>query len=208
MTTDVPEACSVAMKATFQGEEVVNVFNMFKRDLTPMTVANLTTIHTALKDTAANSLAWLKWASRLDTGYVCSEIYSRTHSTTAPVELHTSVNLVGTSGGNDLLPMTCFLVKFTTSLADRRARGRMYVSGLNVGMWNTTDTDYLDSTWQAGTETPLDAWVAAWKAHATFGLCVFSRKTQEEGGPTPYEEIQAAAIQSRLALQRRRSPGR
>lgn len=208
MTTPTPYICATSVKGIYQGEAFVNVFHFMRNDQADMTTTDLAAIHGILDDASTDNDALLHMYASLDSGLNISQLYSRTITPSAPVELASSVNLSGTSGGADILPMTALYVKWSTLIADRRHRGRSFFTGLNSGMWQTADTDYLDTTFAATFQTKVNEFVAAWDANATYDFIVYSRAEADDNVLFPYSPIAGGAVQSRLGLQRRRSPGR
>lgn len=203
-----PDIANVVASGIYNGEPFVNVFHFRKADGSDMTVGNLATLHGILDDAAADVDALAHMYQRFDSNLLVNKLYSKTYSEFAPVELSTAVSIAGTSVGSDAQPMLACMVKWSTLVADRRFRGRTYFSGINTGHWDTTDVDQLASSFVTDFQTKVNAFVTAWSTHATFEFGVFSRTSELEAPTSGWSEIQAGAVQSRIGIQKRRSPGR
>lgn len=203
-----PDIATVVATGTYNGEAFANVFHFRKADGTDMTVPNLAVLHSILDDAAADTDALAHLYQRFDTGLLVNRLYSKTYSEFNPVELSSAVAIAGTSAGSDAQPMLSCMVKWSTLVADRRFRGRTFFSGLNVGHWDATDVDQLASTFVSDFQTKVTAFASAWVGNGTFEFGVFSRTSELEVPTSGWSEIQAGAVQSRISIQKRRSPGR
>jgi hypothetical protein len=208
MTTSSPEICRTALSGLYNGEPFVNVVHFGRVDFADMTVADLSAIHSILDDAAADNDSWRHIINNVDADVNVNNIYSRTLDDVAPVELSSTVALPGGTSGQDAQPLLAILVKLTTGLANRTSRGRLYLTGVNTGMWATGDSDVLQAPTLSAIQTAMDEFLAAWKANATYQWVVYSRKLAGLNFVAPYREVDGAAVQPRFALQTRRSPRR
>lgn len=208
MTTSRPDVCQTALKGTYQGEEFVNVLHFFKVDGTDLTAADLTAIHGILDDAPADTDAWRHIWQDMDSNAVVTEIHSRTMSTTAPIEVISTVSLAGGSAGADALPMLAAMLKWTGPFATRRSRGRTYLTGLTTSHWDASDTDQLSAATLAALAGHAEAFQNAWQANATYGFCIWSRQDALENNPTPVYEVRGGSCAAQIAIQTRRSPNR
>jgi hypothetical protein len=100
------------------------------------------------------------------------------------------------------------MVKWSTTLATRRGRGRTYFCGLNAGHFDTTDKDSIASSVVTNMQTRATAWIGAWISDPTWAFVVYSYAGAAEDEVRPYSVVSGASAQTRVAIQKRRSPGR
>jgi len=208
MTTTTPHACSVAASGLYNGEPFVNVFHFFRLDEAPMTVSDLQAIAGILDDASTDNDALAHLYQRFDSNLLVNRLYLRTLSEAAPVEFSAAVSIAGTSAGSDAQPLLACLTKWSTDLAIRSARGRTYWSGINTSHWDSTDVDILASTFVSDFQTKVNDFVTAWHANATYRFGIYSRRIAELNQTPTIREVLAGSVQSRLSIQKRRSPGR
>lgn len=204
MTTDLPHIVRVTVEGTYNAEPWVNVYHFWFRAGTAPTTADLTALLGILDDASADNDSLLHFYNAMDSGVNINTLTATTLDLQTPLQVAATVNLNGTSVGNDLPPMLSVVVQWRTAIANRRSRGRTYLTGLNAGMILSTNADRVDTALTAALSTACNQFVAAWVANATWGLIVLSQTEREADIPAPYEEVLTAAINPLVCVQRRR----
>lgn len=203
--TDAPAVCSTTFSGTFNGEVVKNVLAFARADAASLSLSDLTAIHGILDDAATTDGSWTNIIENMDAGLNYNEIYSRTWSESAPIELRTTVNLNGTgTSEHDAPPMLSVLVKWTTLIATRKFRGRTYLPGMNTAMIDATDSDRLTSTNRTNIQTACNQFATYWSSHATYRFVVFSRKNADAVTLPYYSAVQAGSVWPLISTQKRR----
>lgn len=205
MATDLPQIVECSLRGSWQGERFVNVLH-FEHGGGAAILADLIALEALLAGAVGVNTSVLHYFTAMDTGAVIDTIYLKNLSNSAPIELQTTVSLAGSSGGTDMPAWIALAAKFTTILANRRGRGRIYLPGLNTGMVTAADPDHIDPTFAASVATKLNDFVAAWIANATWAFVVLSRKDRAANVATPYREVEAASVLARTSHQLRRRP--
>lgn len=204
MPTDLPHVARVAIEGTFNSERFVNVMHFLNLSLAPITDAELGVLLGILDDASTDNDALLHLYSIFDSGVLIDTITATTLSNDAPVQRAATVALAGTSGGNDMPPMLAATVKWSTSVANRRSRGRTFFCGLNVGMVQTANSDRLDTTWAASLAARATDWVNAWVASSTWAFIILSETERQADFAVPFEEVTSASVNPLVTVQRRR----
>lgn len=206
MTVDRSDILRISASGVFQAEPFVNVFH-FRLDAggawSDTTVNDILDV---LDDVAADDDAFAHMYTKMDAGLTVDTLEAVDLRAVDPVGVQRTVSIAGTSSGNDTPAMLSLVAKWETGFASRRRRGRTFFSGINVGMWNSSDPDRLDSTFAAGVLTNLTEFVDAWVANTDYSFVVFSRSAEEETPGTGDKTVLTAAVNPILGVQRRRRP--
>lgn len=204
MPTSLPEIARVEFSGTFDGEAFMNVMHFVKDPAAAFTEADLFGLLTLLAgaNTVQTSLAHIY--QTMDSELLINRIYGRTLSNTVPIESEVGATVVGTSVGANAPPMLAALIRWNTTIASRRSRGRTYLCGINVGMIAATDADRLVVTTQGSLTTRATAFAAAYVSNPTYSLVVLSNVERDADVPIPYKTVLSGVCQPRFAVQRRR----
>lgn len=207
MAVDQPAICQVAVNGTYQGETFVNVLHFARKDQADLNVGDLVSISNLLISTGADSRSLKKLYVPMDAGLVLSGIKAVSLSESAPLSVSTATAIAGTSVGNDYPAMTAVVAKWSTGYASKRAQGRTYIPGLNVGFVQTADPDRFDSAWVVSRAADYQAFAGGWTADATYDFIIYSRENAEEF-PAVFAgyPVLTAGCNPLVAIQRRRRP--
>lgn len=204
MPTSLPQICRVAMEGSFNSERFVNVIHFWQRSNTAWTPTGIGVLASILEGAAAVNNAWLHIHQTMDAGSVYDTFTYTTLDNVSPIQVSRAVNLAGTSAGSDMPPMLAAVIKWQTALASRRGRGRSYLSGLNSGFVNGTNSDRLATTVTGDLQTRVTEFVAAWAASSTIGFVILSETDRAANALTPYREVTAGSPNPLICVQRRR----
>lgn len=204
MATDLPNIARVAVEGTFNAERFVNVFHFANRDGTPWTVTDLTILIGNLAAAASFDYSLLNIYQFMDAGVLIDTITATTLDTTTPIQVSTTVALAGTSVGTDLPPLLAVVVKWGTSVATRRRRGRTFLCGVNSNFPAAANSDRIDSTVLGTISTAAGDFMTAWAADPNFAFVILSPTDRAADVAVPWEEVASASANPLLCVQRRR----
>lgn len=205
MPTDLPQVARVAIEGTFNAERFVNVMHFFTRDASSWTASDLTLLLGVLDDAAADDDSLANIYQFMDAGVAIDTLTATSLDNTTPVQVSSSVNIVGTSVGTDLPPMLAVVVKWGTAVANRKYRGRTFLCGVNSNFPAATNSDRVDTTVLGTIATAAGEFEAAWEANVDFGFCILSNTDRQNPAiPIPFQEVLTASANPLLCVQRRR----
>lgn len=204
MGTDLPQVARVAIEGTFDSERFVNVMHFFTRDSSAWSATDLGLLLGVLDDAATDDDSLLSIYEQLDTGLVIDTLTATSLDNTTPVQVSSTVSLAGTNSGNNVPPMLAAVLKWGTAVANRKYRGRNFLSGLNVNFISSSNADRLDTTRSAALAAAAAGFVTAWGANADFGFCVLSATDRAATVAIPYQEVISSSINPLICVQRRR----
>lgn len=204
MPTDLPNVARVSAEGTFDGERFVNVFHFRTLDDSPWSAVELQNLLDVLTaaSTEDDSLAHLYVV--MDSGLAVDTVTARTLDSTTPIEVSESVALAGGWTGANGPPMLALVVKWSSAVATRSARGRTYFCGVSANMISAANSDRFDSTFLADMVTNAAEFAAAWAANVDWSFTVLSEKGRQANQPAPYHDILSSSVNSTIAIQRRR----
>jgi hypothetical protein len=204
MPTDLPSVVRLTVEGAFDAERFVNVMHFRKVDGTAFSVTDIDALLDILEAATTDNRALLHIYDNLDAGLVIDTLTAKTLDSTTPIEEVRGVTLAGTEVGNNAPPMLAALVRWSTAIATRSARGRTYFTGLNTPMISTSNADQLDSTYRTQLQTAVAEFANAWFVDGDFEFIVLSQKGRLANEPAPYHQVQSGSVEASIALQRRR----
>lgn len=204
MPTDLPDVARVAIEGSFNSERFVNVMHFRSATLSPLDGTDLAALVGILDDAASDDDSLLNIYSLMDAGLNIDTITATSLDTTTPAQFTAGVNLNGTAIGGDLPPMLSVCLSWKSAIANRKYRGRTFLTGLHSGFINSTNSDRLVSTFVSDMTTALSQWVAAWQANTDWRFIILSETDRQANVAAPYEAVTSGTVNPLVCVQRRR----
>lgn len=204
MPTDLPNVARVAVEGTYDSERFVNVLHFYTRDGSPWSAADLTLLLGELDDPAVSDASILHLYQFMDAGVLIDTLTATSLDTTTPVQVSASVSLAGTSVGTNMPPMLAVVTKWGTAVANRKYRGRSFLTGCNSNHVSGTNADRVDTTVLGTIATAAAEFVLEWQANLDRGFCILSQTDRIANVAVPFQEVISASANPLLCVQRRR----